>query len=102
MRIVLTTCPINESEKIREKILEEKLAACVLSIPMNESKFLWKGKIDSEKENLLVFKTRKNLVDKLFKKLKEIHPYDTPFIAEINVEKVDKEYEEWLNEVTGD
>lgn len=102
MRIVLTTCPINKSEKIREKILEEKLAACVLSIPMNESKFLWKGKIDSEKENLLIFKTRKDLVTKLFGRIKELHPYDISFIAEIDVEKVNKEYEEWLNEVTGD
>lgn len=102
MRIVITTCSINESEKIREKILEEKLAACVLSITMNESKFLWKGKIDSQKENLLIFKTRDDLVDKLFKRLKEIHPYDIPFIAEINVEKVNKDYEKWLNEVTGD
>jgi len=63
MGMVLTTCPVNESEKIRQTILEEKLTACVLSISMNESKFLWKGKINSTNEDLLVFKTRKSLLE---------------------------------------
>lgn len=102
MRIVLTTCPKNESEKLRQKILEEKLAGCVLSIKIEKSKSWWKGKINSEKENLLLFKTRDDLVHKLFKRIKQLHSYDVPFIAEIDVEKVNEEYEKWLNEVTGD
>ncbi|MBL7169915.1 MAG: divalent-cation tolerance protein CutA [Candidatus Aenigmarchaeota archaeon] len=100
MRIVLTTCPLKDVEKIRDGVFDAKLVACVLDIPMNESKFWWKGKVGSEKENLLIFKTRKDLVDKLFRRIKELHPYGVPFIAEIDVEKVNEEYEKWLNEVT--
>lgn len=102
MRIVLTTCPVKDVEKIRDGILDAKLAGCILNIKMEESKFFYKGKIDCEKETLLVFKTRDDLVDKLFEKIKELHPYDVPFIAEIDVERVNKEYEKWLNEVTAD
>ena len=99
MRIVLTTCPKNESEKIRKGVLKEKLAACVLIIPMKESKFLWEGKIDCGEESLLVFKTREGLVEKLFQRIKKLHPHDIPFIGEVDVKRVNEDYEKWLDEV---
>jgi periplasmic divalent cation tolerance protein len=45
---------------------------------------------------LIIFKTREELVEKLFKKIKEIHPYEAPEIIEIKVEKVNDEYLKWL------
>lgn len=100
MRLIIVTCPKKDSERIIDEILESKLVACILNIKLDGSKFWWEGKICKEEESLLVFKTRKELVDKLFEKLKEIHPYDVPFIAEIKVEKVNKDYFQWLKEVT--
>ena len=100
MIIVLTTCPVKNSEKIREIILKEKLAAGALSIPMNESKFWWKGKLDSEKEDLLVFKTSNKKSEKIFKKIKELHSYEVPFIAQLDIDKVNSEFEKWINDVT--
>ena len=102
MRMVLTTIPIDKSGKLKTKILEEKLASCVIEVGLlTPSKFWHKGKIDKENESLVVFKTREDLVEKLLKRIKELHPYDCPFIAVINPEKVNEEYEKWLNEVTG-
>ncbi|MDI6825606.1 MAG: divalent-cation tolerance protein CutA [Candidatus Aenigmarchaeota archaeon] len=100
MRLVLTTCPIDKSQKLIEEILKSKLAGCVLDVLLSKSKFWWKGKIDEEKETLIIFKTRDELVEKLFKKIKELHPYDVPFIGEIEVKRVNEEYLEWLKEVT--
>ncbi len=103
MRWVLTTVPIDKVEKIRSGVLKAKLAACVLEVGLlTPSKFWWKGKIDKENESLLVFKTRKELVKKLFKKIKELHPYSVPFIGEIKIDNVNKEYYKWLKEVTKD
>jgi len=100
MQLILTTCPANESKKITDEILKSKLAGCVLNISLKESKFWWKGKINQEKEVLLIFKTTNNLVDKLFKKIKELHPYKVPFIGEVDIKKVNEEYEKWLKEAT--
>ena len=99
MRLVLTTCPVDKSEKLVDKILKSKLAGCVLSIP-SKSKFWWKGKIDEEKESLIIFKTKEELIEELFKKIKELHPYEVPFIGEVKVERVNEEYLRWLEEVT--
>lgn len=101
MRLILTTVPLGKTEKLKISILKEKLAACVIELGLlTPSKFLWKGKIDEEHESLLVFKTRKELVKKLKKKIKELHPYDVPFIGEIKVDNVNKEYYDWLCKAT--
>ncbi len=57
--------------------------------------------IDTEEmESLIIFKTKKELVKELFKKIKELHPYEVPFIGEIEVKKVNEEYMKWLKKVT--
>jgi periplasmic divalent cation tolerance protein len=99
MRLVLTTCPINKSQMLMDEILKLKLAACASKLDI-DSKFWWKGKIDKEKECLIIFKTRKGLIKKLFEKIKKIHPYEVPEIIEIKVEKVYNKYFEWLKNVT--
>jgi periplasmic divalent cation tolerance protein len=98
---VLTTCPVKNSKKLSDEILKSKLAGCALNICLCDSNFWWKGKIDKAKENLIIFKTRDDLVKKLFKKIKELHPYEIPFIGEIELKKVNEEYAKWLKEVTG-
>ena len=100
MRLVLTTCPDDKSQKLIDEILKSKLVACVLDVCLSKSKFWWKNEIVEEKESLIIFKTRKELVKKLFKKIKELHPYEVPFISEIEVKKVNEEYMKWLKEVT--
>ena len=92
MQIVLTTLPKNKAEEIKTLMLEEKLAACVLELE-SKSKYLWKGEIESDVEALLIFKTDR--VEELKKRIKEIHPYEIPFIASIDV-NVNKEYIEWM------
>jgi len=82
-----------------DEILKSKLAACASKLNV-DSRFWWKEKINEEKECLILFKTRKELVKKLFEKIKEIHPYDVPEIIEIKVEKVYDKYLEWLRDVT--
>jgi len=99
MRLVLTTCPVNKSQMLIDEILKLKLAACASKLKI-DSKFWWKGEIDKEKECLIIFKTRKKLIKKLFEKIKKIHPYEVPEIIEVKVEKVYNKYFEWLKNVT--
>jgi len=99
MRLVLTTCQADKGQMLMDEILKLKLAACASKINI-DSKFWWEGKIDKEKECLIIFKTRKELVKKLFEKIKEIHPYEVPEIIEIKVEKVYNKYFEWLKNST--
>jgi periplasmic divalent cation tolerance protein len=90
---------MDKSQKLIDEILKLNLAGCANKIEVN-SKFWWKGKLDEEKESLIIFKTTEELVGKLFKKIKEIHPYKIPEIIEIKVEKANDEYLRWLKNST--
>lgn len=96
MQMVLTTLTKEKAKEIKKDVLEQKLAVCVLELDSN-SMFLWKGKIQEEKEVLLVFKTKNELTKRLIKRLKQIHPYDIPFIGILNV-KANEEYLAWVDE----
>ncbi len=94
MQIVPTTLPKDKTEEIKRVVLEEKLAACILELE-SKSKYLWKGKIEDDSEALLVFKTNK--AERLKKRIKELHPYEIPFIASFDL-NASKEYIKWMKD----
>ncbi len=100
LSIILCACKNErEAKKIAEKLLESKLAACV-SITKVKSLYWWKGRITKNNEAMMIIKTKKNLVRKIMSAIKRIHSYKTPEIIELDVEKTNKEYAKWLEDVT--
>jgi periplasmic divalent cation tolerance protein len=57
--VVLTTVKSREdARQIAEKLLSERLAACVQMLPI-DSLYTWKGEMTAESEVLLLVKTRR-------------------------------------------
>tara|TARA_B100001250_G_scaffold409786_1_gene434835 strand:- start:323 stop:649 length:327 start_codon:yes stop_codon:yes gene_type:complete len=99
--LVLCTSPDPASAKsIAEKLVNEKLAACVNVIPGVQSIFRWQGTIDHANENILVIKTKDNLYSELEERIKELHPYELPEIISVSIEKGLLKYLDWINEST--
>lgn len=97
MLIVLTTVPnTEEAEVLAERIVIEKLAACVQIVPQIKSVYFWKGKIAKENEVLLLIKTKDELYEKLVTFIKSNHSYEVPEITAISADKVSDEYANWL------
>jgi len=99
--LVLSTVPnAKVGRKIAKSLVEEKLAACVnLSAPL-ESIYVWKGKRCSEKEHLLLIKTRAALYKMLEKRLRELHPYEVPEIIALPIARGSGDYLAWLHTQT--
>ncbi len=98
--VVLTTLGNNEdATRIINTILECKLAACMQTINIG-SHYTWEGEVCHDQEVLVLFKTSWALYDELETKIKEIHPYDTPEIIAVDIEKGFKGYLDWIDEVT--
>lgn len=89
-----------DAERISKMIVKEKLSACINIIPRITSVYNWKGKTVSEREYLLIIKTRKSLVDVLEKRIHYLHPYELPEFITINTEKGSMKYIKWLYENT--
>ncbi len=97
--VVFCTVPGEEKAKeISEKIVREKLGACVNYFKVN-SIFEWKGKIEKEEEFLLIIKTVEEKFEKLKDFISKIHPYEVPEIISLKIEKGNESYLKWINKI---
>lgn len=98
--VLITASDEEEALKIARAIVEEKLAGCVNIIKDIRSIYSWQGKIEDEKEVLMVAKTQKTLFDSLMKRVKELHSYTVPEIIALPIIHGSEDYLKWLKEVT--
>ncbi len=99
MLVVLTTTPnLTEAESLAEKIVAEKLAACVQVLPEMRSFYFWEGEIQKEREHLLLIKTLPEKFDELEKFILANHSYDVPEIVALPGEKVSESYLGWIKD----
>ena len=89
-----------QAKSISSKLIKAKLVGCVNIIPHIKSIFWWQGKVDSAKEALLIVKTKKALLNKLIKAVKQIHSYEIPEIIALPIIAGSKDYLKWLNDST--
>jgi periplasmic divalent cation tolerance protein len=97
--VLITASDEEEASKIARAIVEEKLAGCINIIKDVRSIYSWQGKIEDEKEVLMVVKTRKPIFDSLMKRVKELHSYTVPEIIALPIIQGPEDYLKWLKEV---
>lgn len=99
--LVLTSVPDERTgEKIAQRLLKERLAACVTISSASSSLFWWKGKIAKEEEYILFIKTKSDLFPELEGMLKDNHPYDVPEIIALPFTEGSPEYLHWIKKET--
>ena len=98
--VIVSTYPDKKSiQKIANKLVRSKLAACV-NITKISSVYSWQGKIENTDEFLAVFKTTEKNKLKLKSEIKNTHPYKVPEIAELALKDLNKPYLQWLIDST--
>lgn len=100
MRLLISTCPPADAERIADVLLAKRLVACVNIVPGVRSKYWWQGELQTDEETILVMKTREQLVDTVLAELKAIHPYKVPELLSLPVEKGNPDYLDWVDEET--
>jgi len=99
--IIYTT--INDEQyarKIASFLIQEQIVACVNIIPEIESIYRWKGRIEEEKEIILIAKTVDENVKKAINRIKELHTYETPDIIAIPIIDGNNEYLDYIKRET--
>ena len=97
--ILVTAASQEQARTIARHLLEHKLAACVNFVPI-DSMFVWQGKIQEEREVLMIIKSRAEVFDALMAAVKSQHSYDTPEIIGLPVVLGSQDYLKWIsNEV---
>lgn len=94
---VWITCPSTDiAQSIAEDLVEKRLVACANVFGKVQSVYRWQGAIERESEVPLLVKTRAAHYDAVAARVTELHPYDTPAIIAVPVDRVNKDYADWL------
>lgn len=97
--VVLNTCPDKDTaNKIAASLVEKRLCACVNIIPGIESVYRWKGKVETDKEHLLIIKSTKEAYPYIEKHIQDNHPYELPEIIAVSLENGLPGYLSWIDE----
>ncbi len=95
IQVLTTAGNREEANEIAEKIVSERLAACVQVIAA-ESTYRWKGRVEKEAEYLCIIKTTQLNFKELEEFIRKIHPYQTPEILSVPILSGNPEYLDWL------
>lgn len=94
---VWVNCPDRATaEAIADALVEERLAACANILAPVHSVYRWKGVVERAQEVPLVLKTRASLFAPLARRVKALHPYETPGIVATELPHLDDQYAAWL------
>ncbi len=88
---------LDEANKVISKLLEEKLVASCQMVE-SSSKWNWQHKIEESKEYLVFMKTKKEVQEKIYNVIKEIHSYDCFEMAVFDLNSYNKDYLNWIDE----
>ena len=79
--VFMTAANSEEAGRLADMLLSKRLAACVQILPEMESVFRWQGKIERQREILLIAKTVSSKFAELEREVVALHSYETPEIV---------------------
>ena len=99
--LIYSTFPSAEgAEKVGDRLVDLRLAACVNIIPAMTSIYRWEGKRQRDSESLMIIKTRRGCVDDVIALVKGEHAYSNPALLVIPIDDGAVEYLAWLADET--
>jgi periplasmic divalent cation tolerance protein len=99
--IVLTTLGTSaDAGAFAERLVEERLAACVNVLPEMDSTYRWDGQVQKERERQVVIKTTTGRLDELKRRIAELHAYEVPELLVLPVIDGSVSYLSWVASMT--
>lgn len=84
------------AEAAGRALVEARLAACVVVLPGLASIYRWQGRVETEREVVLIAKTRADLREAAMAAIARSHPYEVPAVLALAVEAVAASYAAWV------
>ena len=89
-----------EAQAIGRMLVESHLAACANIFPAVTSIYEWQGELVTDREAVLVAKTKSAMLDDLIVAVKASHSYECPCIVALPIEGGSDDYLSWLKHQT--
>lgn len=98
---IWVNCPsVDVANTISGNLIERRLVACSNLYAPIQSAYLWRGVVEHQQEHPLLLKTRAELVARVEKSVRDLHPYEVPPIVRIAIASANEDYAQWIYEMT--
>ena len=98
--VYMTAGSWEEATRIGRELVESRLAACVNIVEGMRSIYKWEGRIQEDREVIVIAKTKEALVPELVAKVKSVHSYACPCVLALPVDSGNREFIQWVHEQT--
>lgn len=99
--VIMTTCPSQKvCRRIAEALVSARAAACVNVLGGVTSFYRWEGKVNEDREALLIAKTRSARRSEAQRIILENHPYELPEVVVLPIAAGYDRYLRWLAQET--
>lgn len=96
-QIIFTNCPtLDNAQEIARALVTEGHAAAVNVLPGLKSTYIWRGKLQTVDEHLVIIKAKTAKYSAIQQRIKALHPYELPAIVAVPIVAGLPEYLEWL------
>jgi len=94
--VFITAPNPEEAAELAEMLVGKRLAACVQIMREMQSIFRWQGKVEWQREVLLIAKTVSSKFAELESEVTKLHSYETPEIVAFPLTHGSRPYLEWV------
>lgn len=95
--VYISTPNADTAQLIAEKLIENRVAACVNIFPQIVSVYEWEGKIRSEPESVLIVKSEMRCYANIEQVVLAHHPYECPCIVALPIQDGNAKYLKWIS-----
>tara|TARA_B100001750_G_C15174908_1_gene431158 strand:+ start:355 stop:666 length:312 start_codon:yes stop_codon:yes gene_type:complete len=96
--LITTTDSIDLAGKVKDYVLINSLSPCVQILSNVESSYMWKNKIETAKEYILLIKCNKSNLPKIKNFIDEEHNYDIHELISADIDILNPKYRDWFDE----
>jgi periplasmic divalent cation tolerance protein len=88
---------VDEANRLADMLVDKRLAACVQIMREMVSVYRWQGKVERQREVLLIAKTLSSKFAEVEREVVKLHSYETPEIVAFPLTAGSAPYLEWLS-----
>jgi periplasmic divalent cation tolerance protein len=99
--IYVTAANLEEAKSIGQKLVGERLVACVNILPHMTSIYRWQGKVEEAEEVVMIVKTTEQLVERTIVRTRQLHSYECPCVVAVPIVAGNPDFLAWISGETG-
>lgn len=100
MLVYMTVPGLDEARKIASHLVENRLCACVNTLPGMSSVYRWQGQVCHAEEVVMIAKTTQDRLESLIHAVKSLHSYECPCIISWPITSGFSPFLQWIQEET--